>query len=301
MDATLIAVTTVMVAGLAVVAVQYRQGRNQQLISEQATEAWRRSDLQHRETMVALIDAIKALQPPPATPPEVAGTATAEVARPEPAPELTDSNIVQELTHTLRTPLHAVRYETEAIELTHPDDASLRDQCGQIGRFVDTCDVFLSVFGQVVDVARRTERLRESPLPETIRTLHSVAEAACQRGTKLTMLGVPEVVAGYQNTYLAALLMPLIENAVEASEPAGEITAEYQPEPGYTTLRVTNAVPPDAELPPPGLSTKHPGPGLGLKVAERLADMHRGGRVDIGLEDGRALVVVRLPDTRGQA
>jgi signal transduction histidine kinase len=297
-DATLIAVTMVMIAGLAVVvAVQYRQAVGQQLILRQATDAARRSDQQHRETMVALIEAVRALQP---APPEIAAVTATEAPGTEPAPELTDSNIVQELTHSLRTPLHAIRYETEAIELTHLDDESLRDQCGQIGRFVETCDVFLSVFGQVVDAARRTERLRDAPLPETIRTLHAAAEAAHQRGTKLILLGVPELVADYQNTYLAALLMPLIENAVEASEPAGEITVEYQPEPGYATLRCANAVPPGTELPAPGFSTKHPGPGLGLKVAERLADMHRGGRVDIALQDGRALVVVRLPDTRGE-
>lgn len=102
---------------------------------------------------------------------------------------------------------------------------------------------------------------------------------------------MPEAVAGYSGGYLATLLLPLVENAVEASPIGGEIIIDYEESKGYFTILIINDLvkpTPEPVFPPDGSSTKHAGPGLGLSVARRLAGMQRGGRIDTSVSGGLA-------------
>jgi signal transduction histidine kinase len=228
----------------------------------------------------------------------------AEPAPPKPAKAeeeaLTDRQVIAELAHSLRTPLLAARHEADAIALSHPDRPELVKQARNIEGFVDLCDTVLATFRQLVDTARRTERLRGGSLDEIVRRLHTAVESKHKRGTTLVVM-LPKEIPGYTTGYLATLLLPLIENAVEASPPHGAIRVKYDENEDYSFLRVMNNIADVTSgpvFPDDGTSTKHDGPGLGLSVVRRLADMRRGGRVTTEADGSSAQVAVRLPKER---
>jgi signal transduction histidine kinase len=209
-----------------------------------------------------------------------------------------DGQVIAELAHSLRTPLLAARHEADAIALSHAGRPDLVEQARNIEGFVDLCDTVLATFRQLVDTARRTERLRSGPLDQVVERLHAAVESEHKRGTTLIALSLPTAIPGYLNGYLATLLLPLVENAVEASPAAGQIRVKYDEDPEYSFLTITNTiadVPDGPVFPADGVSAKHDGPGFGLSVARRLADMRRGGRVETDASGEVARVRVRLP------
>jgi signal transduction histidine kinase len=218
---------------------------------------------------------------------------------PRSATTLTDSAIIAELAHSLRTPLNAARHEAAAISLSYPDNESLKAQAASISNFIDLSDTVLATFRQLVDTAKRTERLRSGPLRRVIRQVHAVAESQCNRHTRLDLdESIPDSLPGYTTGYIATLLLPLVENAVEASPNGEAIRVELSESPDYYFLILRNQIEGsqgDTEFPSNGDSTKHDGPGLGLPVARRLADMRRGGRVESEVMGVTARVRVRLP------
>ncbi|MFL5899673.1 MAG: sensor histidine kinase [Solirubrobacterales bacterium] len=251
----------------------------------------RRMDETRRLVAVTLSEALLPYREKPAEPAPV---------KPAEEEALSDRQVIAELAHSLRTPLLAARHEADAIALSHPDLPDLVKQARNIEGFVDLCDNVLATFRQLVDTARRTERLRGGSLDEMVRRLHTAVESEHKRGTALVVM-LPHGIPGYTTGYLATLLLPLIENAVEASTPHGSIRVKYNEEEDYSFLTVTNDIGDVADgpvFPDDGVSTKHEGPGLGLSVVRRLADMRRGGRVVTEVHDHVAYVRVRLPKER---
>ena len=215
-----------------------------------------------------------------------------------PRVEISDYRIVAELAHSLRTPLTAARYQADAIALSNSENPELVTQAKRIEGFVDLCDTVLAAFRQLMDTAQRVDRFRGESLPEIIRRLHGAIESKVRNFTILTDLSVPGSVPSYSTSYIATLLLPLIENAIEASPPGGEITVRYTSSTDAIMFTVDNTLsklPDGPVFPENGRSSKHDGLGLGLTIVRRLADMQRGGQVDTSVSGNVVHVSVRLP------
>ena len=190
-----------------------RMSETQRLIAVTLSEALRPLQAQVPRQPAIDSDATPSAPAPSGTArsaPAPSGTAPS-AAVPEADGGLPDRQVIAELAHSLRTPLLAARHEADAIALTYPDRANLVEQAHNIEGFVDLCDTVLATFRQLVDTARRTEQLRGGPLTEVVRRLHVAAESEHKRGTTLAFPTLPSQIPGYTVSYLATLLLPLIE------------------------------------------------------------------------------------------
>jgi signal transduction histidine kinase len=99
-------------------------------------------------------------------------------------------------------------------------------------------------------------------------------------------------------------LVNLVQNALDASAPAGAVRLRAVPGDGVAELSVADdgpGLPPEqrAQLFTPGFTTKAHGSGLGLTIVERIVSEH-GGTIGVESAPGRGTTItLRLPLTRG--
>jgi two-component system, NtrC family, sensor histidine kinase HydH len=96
------------------------------------------------------------------------------------------------------------------------------------------------------------------------------------------------------------VLINLVQNAVEASRPGGEIGIEVEPRPRQAAIRVLDrghglAAEVAQRAFQPGVTTKPRAPGLGLTIARSIAEQHGGTLTLRGREGGGCAAELMLP------
>ena len=213
---------------------------------------------------------------------------------------LSDRRIIAELAHALRTPLSAIRYQADSMALSNADNQEVVSQGHNIIRFAYLCETILLTFRQLVETERQVQNLPVGTLQEMLTDLYQALRAS-EHNINLHIIQFPPKLPGYENSYLTTLLLPLMENAIEASGDQSHIYLEWSENDQSYTITMRNRVNKSAPqvFPPAGVSTKHDGPALGLETARRLAAMQRGGRIETSATNGMASVRVVLPKIAG--
>jgi signal transduction histidine kinase len=211
--------------------------------------------------------------------------------------ELSEPNIMAEVSHVLRTPLNAIKLTVDLIEASVP--RSLRDgdvqvRLRDVKDAVETCVASLAIFHELVGSARTTGT-RGLDLRTGVETLFRTAALVVDRGITLET-ELPTFVKGFSDAYLLVLLQPLVENAVEHSATGGTVTVRCDDREDSFMIFVENTAVDMVDgvvFESPGATTKAGG-GLGIGIARRLARFRRG-TITYAVEDLRVRAAVRLP------
>src|SRR5919204_257379 len=102
------------------------------------------------------------------------------------------------------------------------------------------------------------------------------------------------------------VLINLVQNAVEASPPGGEIGIEVEPHPERAAIRVLDrghglSAEVAQRLFQPGVTTKPRGSGLGLTIARSIAEQHGGTLTLRGREGGGCAAELIIPRAQARA
>jgi signal transduction histidine kinase len=203
--------------------------------------------------------------------------------------ETSDRQLIEQIAHEMKTPLAAIKARALIVSSILQTEAvadAAAELSGVVGD-VAQCESVLVVFRQVV-AGLRESRADAMTLGQTVRDAHSSATAACGRHTTLIVENLPDEVPGFPSHYLAAILRPLVVNAVEASPLSGEVKVCFVDDTLAITLVVENSVErrvDSAVFRIPGQSTKAPNRGLGILTVRTLADLRRGSKCEHEISD----------------
>lgn len=202
--------------------------------------------------------------------------------------------------HELRTPLAALRMQVQ-VALRQPDDAARQAHLQAVLASVDRSDHLIS---QLLTLARVEQGQGTTMLPVDLRALATgVSEDLSlqerQRGVTVAIEGQPVTVTGWSFA-LSVMLRNLIANAI-AHAPAGScVRVAVGAGVGGVELCVDDAGPGIAEADRPRSFQRfvrlndgapRPGVGLGLSIAQAVADAH-GARIE--LQDAPTLGGLRV-------
>jgi signal transduction histidine kinase len=212
-----------------------------------------------------------------------------------PPAEVSESRIVTELNHTLQTPLNTLRFAINNLE-DLPDDVMLAERAERLAamtRSLNLCFSALITFRGLVD--------RVASVPASQPSLHEAIRAvsAMYPTSPVTVDfdAVPNQVDGFSNHYLVIMLQPLVENAIEGCLPGGTVEVTFADEGDEVKFTVYNPVnhPVDREiLFAPEATTKNGHQGLGVPIAQRLAELARG-KLTAEITDTGVFMHVELP------
>ena len=128
----------------------------------------------------------------------------------------------------------------------------------------------------------------------------AVIEAAQVLGASPDKVKVrlPERLQGYSNTFVLALLLPLIENALDAVPENKRVVAFAEDREAEFRIVVRNALSSESgfgvEVYEPGYTSKESHDGLGLAAVRRLLAT-RSGSLSHEFDDGDVRFIVSLP------
>jgi signal transduction histidine kinase len=223
------------------------------------------------------------------------------------SPSLSQRDLMREISHSLNTPLSQISVAAGSAisKLTDEDRAAPNGALSnvqQIAVSASLCLAFLQAFRELTRVAEEADEWPASSLADATRAAADVYGDAHHR-TVAVEVALPDHVAGYSDSYVTALILPLLENAIEAAPDDGLIAVRHSLIDGTHVISVSNAVSNDAvnddRIYEPGYTTKAGHDGLGLSIVRRLIGRLNGASLDHSLESGRVTFRLALPGPVG--
>lgn len=209
----------------------------------------------------------------------------------------TYGQLVASIGHDLRNPLGVIETSLFILKSRAPPDERTQKHLTRIGEQIQVAN---GIIGNLLDLVRERPLAREQvALTEVIR---SAVEAVQRPGeVQLEQTGLSDLPAvSGDPVQLRQVFVNLLQNAVQATGPAGRIWVRGGREPAGVAVAVEDTGPgvdpgTRRRLFEPLITTRDGGTGLGLALVKRIVERH-GGMV--GYEDrtgGGARFTVRLP------
>ncbi|WP_155290326.1 sensor histidine kinase [Rhodococcoides fascians] len=198
--------------------------------------------------------------------------------------------VVRQIAHSLKTPLSQIEV---AMELLRSSSAFSNEDAQAINRArssVAICQAFIQAFRQVV--------LAETGISEDgDESLGTILESTLSSIEPRPVINIPNKIPGYTHAFVLAVLMPLLDNATEATDSGTAVHLECESNDEHHTLNVVNH---SATVPPEdcyavGVSTKPGHDGVGLAVAKRLVSSEPEGSLEHSVQGRKITFTVSLP------
>lgn len=210
--------------------------------------------------------------------------------------------LIREIGHSLNTPLSQI--EASALGLKASAESGVADASRvasameQIVTSLALCKSVISAFREVAFVSRSASAWSYSSLATAVA---SAIELYAHSHSKdvVTHIDVPGEIEGYSNNFILAVLLPLLENAVEAVPSGGLLTVVYADGAEHINVSVRNDL---ANVPKwggdiyrPGFTTKDNHEGIGLSMVNHFLSGLVGAGVSHRIDDNGVEFSVVLP------
>jgi signal transduction histidine kinase len=209
------------------------------------------------------------------------------------------------LAHEVRNPLTAVKIDLQYLEERIGEDEALRDPLLRSLREIDRLD---ATVGDALSVVRRADGERRLDVWRPIEAaIYASRPEFEQRGVALELSGSESEYTVFGDpAALEQLFLNLLLNAAEASSRGARTFITVTSESDSIAIRLEDEGPgisPNVRerIFEPLFSTKESGTGLGLTIARRIVEAHRGELEIHEGSKGGTIVLVRLPAATGEA
>jgi signal transduction histidine kinase len=206
-------------------------------------------------------------------------------------------SLIREISHALYTPLSRIDAIATNVLATKPG-AEISEKMNKAKSAVDICNTYLTAYRNLIHISDKSPYWRPDSLKEAIAASAAVYADQLEKNLDIKVIA-PDVTERVSNVYLLALLLPIIENAIEASANNDSISICVTAEEGNLRGDVSNRI--HAQFPGddvfrPGFTTKEGGhDGLGLTIVLSLLSAFSGGSVVYQIDDNSVMFSIRLP------
>ena len=211
-------------------------------------------------------------------------------------PADTPVQLIRELSHSLNTPLSQIEVSASIALSTIDNRKELENSIQSISDSVQVCKAFLGAFRELV-VSGSAAVWNPKSIAEAIKSATQLYASSQNKEISLTV-DLPTVIEGYSNNYISALVLPILENAIESSKQGTPVVVRFSQKGGMNFLHVTNEPenqPGGVEIYEQGFTTKEGHEGTGLTSVKHLLSAFRGASLDHKFESRLATFTISLP------
>ena len=136
---------------------------------------------------------------------------------------------IRDLFHSLITPISQIEISTEIVkERINKSDKKSSESLDAISKAVKLLYAFLFAYRQAVFAGYASNSEDKLTIDEGIDYAKLVYESNLSKKVSLQKLSIPNEINGLSNNFVLAILLPLLENAVYATNEGQEISIEYK-------------------------------------------------------------------------
>jgi signal transduction histidine kinase len=206
----------------------------------------------------------------------------------------TAASLIREISHSLNTPLAQIEASILSMDRSVVRDTAKLDN---ILEGVRICKSFLAAFREVATLTRDVRAWSPDSISEAVRSASALYAHRAGKSPEVEV-HIADSVPGYNNNYLMAVLLPLVENAMDAVKPDGSVKVTGALRGDVYVIDVCNDGVVDG-LPEliyeNGFTTKHEHEGLGLATVRRLVASKRDARISHKVDGSFVTFTVELP------
>ncbi|OYY12265.1 MAG: hypothetical protein B7Y70_05995 [Rhizobiales bacterium 35-68-8] len=218
-------------------------------------------------------------------------------------------NFLVMVSHEFRTPLSTIRAAIALIERGSQDMGErLRNEAGKIVRAVARLGSLIDTFLTDELIQSATMKMDTTPVDFAALTASLSREMAAETGRTISVSGAPSALVEGDPVLLRSVVENLVGNAIKHS--SGPVAVTVNESADAIVLQVADRGPgiaPDEQdliferyYRSPGASSR-PGAGIGLHVARRVSEMHRGVIRVFSTPGNGSTFEVRLPRLKDDA
>jgi two-component system sensor histidine kinase HydH len=206
--------------------------------------------------------------------------------------------LIGSIGHELRNPLAVIESSMYVIGQRTSGDERVQKHVGRVGEQLQIANGIVSALLDMI----RDRPLQLEPITLANKVTSILASLSHPAGVTIDVDGLAElpVIQG-DARQLRQVFVNLIDNAVQAAAPAGQVRVRGRRDGGFVEIVVEDSGPGVAaeigrRLFEPLVTTKARGIGLGLALVKRIVERHQGSVAYAPRPEGGARFVVRLPD-----
>jgi len=204
--------------------------------------------------------------------------------------------LVRELSHSLNTPLAQIEAAaSSAIAILDSENEAV-GSLRSVSDCVQVCKAFLGAYRELV-LSGPTSVWNPSSIEGAVETACNVYAASKNKDLNFE-LSLPKKIHGYSNNYVTALILPILENAIESSQQNTSTRVSYLQKTETNEIHIRNrpaADPGGEEIYEQGYTTKDGHEGTGLTSVKRLLSTHEGASLTHNFNSGVAAFLIKLP------
>lgn len=205
---------------------------------------------------------------------------------------------IREISHALNTPISYIEVLLEAAAATTENTPELTNLISELQSSINICKAYLASFRGLTLISAASSLWSPTSLNAAIESAFAVYTKAAVQELSLAAT-LPERISGYANHLIVSIMLPLIENAIDASPPRSTIDIRYQQNNGTVAIIITNATVsiPTPEILEDGFSTNPGHDGLGLTIVRHLLSTITGANLlfDVDAQSKKVTFTVSLP------
>jgi K+-sensing histidine kinase KdpD len=223
----------------------------------------------------------------------------------EPRSIVARQNIVREISHALYTPLSRIDAIASNVTAESPN-RTIIEKMEKAKSAVEICYAYLAGYRNVINVTEKTSYWTPQSLKKAIQASSEVFIDATSKKPQI-QIRAPESVRSVSNIFMLAVLLPLIENAVEASQNDDVINIDVHDVGGRVFASVTNPLHeefPGDQVLTAGFTTKNISEkarnsksheGLGLTIVQNLLSAIPQSHLNFEVSEGSVTFTVSMP------
>lgn len=205
-----------------------------------------------------------------------------------------DFDLIRDLNHFFATPFATIEANTELLRNTKGIN---NDYLEKIRNSIQLCQCIIETYRDCLSFSENHDNIIGS-LKQTIETaFRGYTEQNKKHLKPLNTNSVPERFKYHNNHYIVSLLLPLLENAIQAAPNDTEITIAFNDNDNIITIsNICINTPTLTDLETPGYSSKENHKGTGIMIVKNLLSVKNRGILKTTIDNNKVIQTIKLND-----
>lgn len=209
-----------------------------------------------------------------------------------------DFDLIRDLNHFFATPFATIEANTELLKSTKGINTTYLEK---INNSIQLCKCIIETYRESLSFSNNQENVIDS-LKQTIGCAYNTYAERNEKILKpLNTTNIPDRFLSHNNHYLISIILPLLENAIQAAPNNSEIEINFNN--NDRTIRISNmcdALPTLINLQTQGYSSKENHRGNGLMIVKSLLSLKNRGTLTSEIDEKNNKVIQTIKLTKDE-